>query len=119
LESVLGNSPISRVLTTARTLADPRKSLVAKLLNTMTGMRVTDVPERTREALVSKTLAALMKEAGAKDFENVYFSKDQLSQMTPEARLKALQLQAFNSMMAKKERERAKQAAVNPSLQSR
>ena len=34
-------------------------------------------------------------------------------------RTKALQAMALKSMMAKKQRERAKQAAVNPSLQSR
>jgi hypothetical protein len=60
----------------------------------------------------------LMKEAGAKTFENTYFSKAQLAEMTPEERKKALgAIMALKSMMAKKQRERAKQAARNPSLQ--
>jgi len=87
------------------------------LMNTLTGARLTDVPQRTQEALVGEMLGSLMKEAGAKSFENTYFSKDQLAEMTPEERTKALQTMALKSMMAKKQRERAKQAAQNPSLQ--
>ena len=116
-ESVVANSPVSRILSTARTLTDPRKSWPAALLNTLTGARLTDVPQRSEEALVMEQLSSLIKEAGAKNFENTYFSKDQLSQMTPEDRVNAMQQMALKSMFAKRQRERAKQAARNPSLQ--
>ncbi len=71
---------------------------------------MTDVPKRTQEELVGEQLDSLMREAGAKSFQNVYFSKDQLAQMPPDERAKALQFMALNAMMAKKERERTKAA---------
>jgi hypothetical protein len=111
IESVVGNSPISRLLSTARTLSDPRKSWSAAALNTLTGARVTDVSQRSQEGQVGQELRALMKAAGAKDFENVYFSKAQLADMSPDQQMAAMRMQALKNMMAKRQRDRAKAAA--------
>ena len=110
LEAALANSPGSRLLSNARTLTDPRKNWLASLLNTTTGVKLTDVPERTRDAVEEEALTSLMKQTGARSFENVYFSQAQKDAMTPEQRAKAVELQAFRSMLAKKQRARAKAA---------
>ena len=111
VESLVGNSPLSRLLSTSRTLTDPRKSWSAAGLNTLTGARVTDVSQRSQEAQVGQELKALMKAAGAKDFENVYFSKAQQAAMTEEQREWATRAMALKQMFAKRQRERAKAAA--------
>jgi len=108
MESIIGNSPLSRLLSTTRTLTDPRKNLPAKLLNTLTGARLTDVTEASQQAMLQKALKNMMKGEGAKTFENVYFPNSTLATMSPEDQTNARRLQALIQMMAKRKREEAK-----------
>ena len=52
----------------------------------------------------------MMRDAGAKSFENFFFTKDQLANMTPDEKVKALQFMVLHSEIAKKQREQAKLA---------
>ena len=108
MESIIGNSPLSRLLSTIRTLTDPRKPLPAKLLNRLTGARLTDVTEASQQAMLQKALKNMMKGEGAKTFENVYFPNSTLATMSPEDQTNARRLQALIQMMAKRKREEAK-----------
>lgn len=57
LENLLTNSPLARIPTTARTLADPRKGPLAKALNLLTGVKLTDVDmDRARTAAGRRAL---------------------------------------------------------------
>jgi hypothetical protein len=116
LESIVSNSPASAWLSMSRTLFDPRKSWTAKALNTLTGARVTDVPERTSEGITGSLLTQMMKEAGGRSFENVYFSKQQKAAMSPDQLAAAERLEHFKNMLAKKQRARAKAAVPASAL---
>lgn len=111
VEAALANSPLSRALSTARTLTDPRKNLPSKLLNTLTGARLTDVSEGSQQAMLQEAIHGQMKGSGARTFENVYFPKDQLAEMLPDERLTALRLQALAALLADRERKAAKRRA--------
>jgi len=114
LENVVSNSPVSALLSMSRTLADPRKNWTAKALNTLTGARVTDVPEKTTEGITGRLLTQMMKEAGGRSFENVYFSKQQKAEASPDQLQAMLRLEAFKNMLAKRGRARAKAALAAP-----
>ena len=111
VEQAFSNSPLSRFGTTLRTATDTRKGILAKSVNLLTGFRVTDVPERTKDAILRDALNARMKALGAKTFERVHFNKDLLSKLPPEQRQAALELKTLNDMLAKRAREQAKTAA--------
>jgi len=112
-EAIMANLPTTRALTTARTLTDPRKGPIAKAINTLTGMRVNDVPIRTREALIRQVTENLMKDLGAFTFEKVYFPKEQLAKMPPEEQTKAKQLQWLTAALAQRAKERKQEALKN------
>jgi hypothetical protein len=118
LEHVLANSPISRALTTAKTLTDRRPSatLLKKALNLGTGLRITDVSPASQDAVTRETLNNFMKHTGAAGFERVYFPQRVLAGMTDRQRATALQLQALQNALAKRAKER-KKAAVRSSGQ--
>lgn len=112
LEAISSNLPTSRAVTTARTLTDPRKGWIAALLNTLTGARVTDVPQRTRDALLRERVELLMKGVpGSKAFSRTYIPKSVLAEMGPEERKAAMQLQSVLNKLAASARERAKEEA--------
>lgn len=107
LEFLASNSPASRFLTTARTLADPRKGVLAKTTNLLTGAKVTDVPEATYDAMAREYLKDTMRHTpGASTFERVSFSKDNLAKMDPEERQRAMMLQAAMNMLADRAKKR-------------
>ena len=120
-EHVLANSPISRYITTARTLTDTRKGALVKFLNTMTGLRISDVSPAAQDAILRERAYPLMKKLGARTFRKVYFSKEELAKMPPDKQLEALKLHALMSQLAdraksrKAERVGAEEPEVAPS----
>ena len=108
LEFAASNSPASRLLTTARQLTDPRKSLLEKGINFGTGFRVTDISPAAQDAVLRQRAADAMKKLGAKQFEKTYFSKDDLAAMEPAKRENAARFQALMSELAKRAKERKK-----------
>lgn len=119
LEQVASNSPVSRILSTARQITDRRKQSdygilpfkvpgPSALSNVLTGVRVTDVSEPAKQAIVQDMLNADMKRAGGKAFERIRFTKTDMEQMSPEERLSALRSNAYANLLAKRTKERAK-----------
>jgi hypothetical protein len=123
VENLIANSPFSRFTTTARTLTDPRKregdypglALGGQLLS---GVRVSDLSPAAREAILREEASAMMKERGAKTWEQVVFNKEQVAEAAekdPElARemIKFNRLQRYLASQAKK-RKKAKQATAS------
>jgi hypothetical protein len=126
VEQFIANSPAARALSTARQLTDERKQWSediplpgpAALLNTLTGVRVTDVSPGAKDAIVRELLEREMKDTGAAAFERIYYRKDDLAKMSPEERESSLRLQALANVLAKraKERKERKQAEEQQQL---
>lgn len=77
LEHAVANSPLSRFTTTARTLTDGRKGGLGKLTNTLSGMRVTDVPERVQDAAIAEAIAReLFKSPIARNYSRAFVPDD-------------------------------------------
>jgi hypothetical protein len=106
-EMLLSMSPLSRAGTTARTLTDTRKGLMAKATNLLTGFRVTDVSPGSQDAILRERLQQAMKQGGARSFLRTYFPADELATMSADEQQQALQLQALINELADRARKRA------------
>lgn len=109
LEPALANSPASRVLSTARTLSDRRKSATTKAVNLLTGLRLTDIPPRAREAVL-RDLAEeeLLSLPGSRRLVEGYLPADRMEALSPSDRDKAERAMAALDILAARRRERKK-----------
>ena len=91
----LMNSPISRFLTTARTLSEiatPRtkdpsafERYGKPVLNAFTGARITQIPAKTTDAIVRERTQNVLRQSGyGKSFETVYLPKEVKARMPQE-----------------------------------
>jgi hypothetical protein len=82
---VLSNTPATRFLTAIDKLNDPRKGIVPKALNLLTGVRVSDVDmEKTRAIETRKALEALMQHNPLfATHSNLYVRPEDQAKMTP------------------------------------
>ncbi len=84
LENILSNSPAGRFESTARTLADPRKSALDKILNTLTGARVSDVDKAQAERVaVRDYIANAMHGPGISQFADFSVKPENVGLLTP------------------------------------
>ncbi len=72
VEFAAANSPLSRYMTTARQVTDPRKSPPSLALNLLTGVRVSDVSPGAQDAILRQRADALLKEIGGRTFTRTY-----------------------------------------------
>ncbi len=72
LEFAAANSPLSRYLTTARQVTDPRKSIPSLAANLLTGVRVSDVSPGAQDAILRQRADALLKQVGGRTFTRTY-----------------------------------------------
>jgi hypothetical protein len=112
LDTALSNSPLSRYIGTLSQAGDNRKGWGTKAINSLTGLRLTDVdiPKANRIA-IGKAAQEMLRDMGAPTISKARFSKDDLEKLLPEDRAKAKQLQAILNELAKDwkaEREKAK-----------
>lgn len=75
-EHALANSPLSRFITTARSLSDPRKTLGERANNLLLPTRITDVSPQQQERLLQQAASELADHYGARTWTNKYFPKD-------------------------------------------
>lgn len=108
LELAAANSPAARILSTARTATDTRKNLGTKALNTLTGLKFTDVPEKRRDAILRELLNREMVRSGAKTFERVYYPADELAGMSPSQQRAALNSTALQTELAQRAKQRTR-----------
>ena len=78
LEFVLSNSPVSRILSSSKTLLDDRKSLLSRASNVLTGIKITSVSPEQRQRGLREILNARAKELGARPFTTLHISKSML-----------------------------------------
>lgn len=119
MEHIVANSPVARLASTARSITDPRKRWdqesegiagylpgPASLLNTLSGVRITDVSPGSKDAILRELLNSEMEDAGASVFERIYFSNEEKAKMSPQARDNADKLQGLANVLAKRAKER-------------
>lgn len=107
LEFALANSPLSRMLSTARTVTDHRKGLAAKAVNLGTGVKLTDVSPQVQDAIIREEAQKLMKDLGAKRFIKTYFPAEDKEKMTPQELEKALKLEGLMELLKQRATTRA------------
>ena len=95
LEFAVANSPLSRILTTARVASDPRKSVGERALNLLTGARTTTISPGAKEAILREKLSDFVRGYGGKQFTHDYLPKDKIDPSTP---LGQLQLDLIQMM---------------------
>lgn len=104
-----------RPFTTARTLTDPRKGLLAKLVNVATGARLYDLPQRTQEALIREAVEERLRRTGlAKTFERLYVSPEDIEGLSPVEQAEIKRDLAMLRLLAKRATARKKGEPLEP-----
>jgi hypothetical protein len=106
LEAVVSNSPASRVFHTARKATDPRKGLLGKATNTLTGVSYSSVSPAAQDAILRERAAEIMQQMGGRVFERSYIPDYELERMDPETRAQAEQWMELMKTLAKRAKER-------------
>lgn len=84
VENLLTNSPVGRVIGSASTFADPRKSILDKLLNLGTGARVSDVAvDASRRRAILDAITSQLHGPGVSRYENLSVRPEQFQNMNP------------------------------------
>ena len=108
-EAALANSPATRYLSTARQLTDPRKDILSKAINMLTGVRITDVSPNTQDSLLRSRAAAALKEAGGRQFVRTYLPQSTKEKLTPNELANAEELHALMNTLADRAKQRKKE----------
>jgi hypothetical protein len=106
VEFAFANSPASVFGTAIRKATDQRKPGLYRIANLLTGANISTVGPATQDATVRDRATTEMRGLGADAFTRVYFSKDELARMSPEQRAKAERLQALQSVLAQRAKQR-------------
>ncbi len=110
MEAVLGNSPLSRALTSARQLSDPRKGVGAKAANLLTGVRVADVSPAVQDSLLREQAQKILKSyPEARTYTQTFVPKDEWAKLAPDERLKVQELTTILNVLSKRAQRRAEQ----------
>jgi hypothetical protein len=112
LEEAVANSPLARVVTTAGKLLDERKSIPEKLLNTLTGVKTTDIDmPRARDVAGREAAQSLLQGSPARTFSNIYVRNQDLPLLSPDE-LRLYQL--YRQIEANRKKDSAAQPAIQP-----
>ena len=112
-ELVASNSPISRYLSTARVLADPRKNLLQKGAAATSGFRITSVSPGAQDAVLRERIEQLMRKHGGKVFERAYIPENVLANMSDEERELAEQMMELMRLLGKRTKQRKRQRELS------
>ena len=108
LEYLLSASPASSIIRSIRVASDPRKGMVAKGLNLLTGMQVVDVAPVQTDRLAIEAINKRVKETGGRPFAAVSYSPQTLERMTPDQRNEAIALMKLQDAISDRQKARAK-----------
>ncbi|MDB4694486.1 hypothetical protein OAF30_03565 [Flavobacteriales bacterium] len=106
LESIISNSPVSRVLSTTKQLTDSRKGITARLANTMTGLKISSVSPAEQDRVLRERAAELMRDLGGRTFERAYIPEDELAKLSPADREKAEMYMTLMKQLADRAKQR-------------
>ncbi len=110
LEFLAANSPASRLISTARSLTDPRKPLADKALNALTGVRIAEVSPAASDTALFNRVASTLKSQGARTFSETYLPKDQIENMPKGQREMVEQLITLKKQIESRRKQRKKNA---------
>lgn len=108
LEFLAANSPLSRAISSVRTLTDPRKTWTDAGINFLTGARITDVSAGAQEAELQEAANRMIKRLGGRTFQTTYIPTEEQATMTPEELQEFAGLQMLQRQIAARARERRK-----------
>lgn len=108
LEFLAANSPLSRAISSVRTLTDPRKTWTDAGINFLTGARITDVSAGAQEAELQEVANRMIKRLGGRTFQTTYIPTEEQATMTPEELQEFAGLQMLQRQIAARARERRK-----------
>jgi hypothetical protein len=78
LEFLLSNSPVSRILSTTKTVLDDRKNVIERAANVLTGMRITSVSPEQKQRGIREITNAIAKDLGSRPFTTFHISQELL-----------------------------------------
>lgn len=112
IEHMLANSPVSNVLTKARTITDPRKKglpgAAAKASNLLTGFKLSDVSPAAQDRELRNRVQRIEKLLGAKTFTETYLPKELKGKMSPAEQSQAAALNALKKLLDERSKTRNK-----------
>lgn len=83
IDTLVNNSPLSRVASTARVLTDTRKGTAGKLANLGTGFKVSDISPGAQDAVLRERAQALEKKLGFNEFTRLHLPVEERASMSP------------------------------------
>ena len=108
LEFALANSPVSRLLSTARVLSDDRKTIPQKAMKSLLGMQMTTVQPQQRRYQAHEIINARLKELGVRPFVTYNPSKEYIEGLPEGQEKESLRISKALIKALEKERERLK-----------
>jgi len=110
LDQALYNSPLSRFITTGRTLIDERKGLLAKALNVLSPVKLTDVDLDKQRGIAARELIeqSLAGNPNIGSFQRLYVKPGDVASLSPED---LLLMRLYTTMEAQRDKA-AKQTAA-------
>lgn len=106
LDTILGATPFGRAAGQVRTVFDPRKDALSKLVDTMSGTRVTDISPEKQMATLQKRAEDLARSQGAWEQRTVGFPKEQLARLAETNPELAAEQQHLQNMITAMKRKR-------------
>lgn len=117
IEAVSANSPLSRLVSTAKTLTDPRKKIysngkidVSALVNAASGLKFSDITPYQQDRVLQEAINARLEELGGKAIGRVAVPEYLRAALPPEQQDELDELKALMAMLQKKKDARAKAA---------
>lgn len=111
-DQLIGNSPLTRMASSARTIMDDRKSIPIKAINLLTGARVSDVDIDKQRSIASRELLEESLRGPGQTFEHLYIPEDVLPTLSPEELQQYQLYKALSSRAQKEAREKKKRIGV-------
>lgn len=106
VEGLNGMLPTSRLTTTVRQVTDPRKSLSAKALSNLTGLKITTVSPQQQERTLRRKLEEVARSLGGRTFEQIYFPKGK--EYTGQAKERVEAYKTIINALSKRAKSRSK-----------
>jgi hypothetical protein len=115
-EQAIMNSPLSKAVTTAGVLTDPRKSWGDVALNTLTGARVTDVDMDKAKYFASREALdkLLSSNPAVRKFSSLYVKDEDIERLDPSQQRAYALYRNVQKESQQRARERRQQEALTP-----
>lgn len=106
LDNLLMNT-IPTPLTTAKQITDTRKGIIPKAANLLTGVKITDVPQKVQEAMIRQETQELMRELGGREYSQYFIPDEAYDKLSPESQRRADALKGIVKELQTRAKSRA------------